>query len=168
MKIAEEGYFLCKSDEKTHLYARHDAFILVVVANRHTKEKKTTVKKQKIILYDNRVSQIFCNILVTCGTIRQLWMISPLPWSWGITLDCKMLSSHDTLRMVLARFAPLTKDESVLESMVFGLPNLTWTSTFLQLKRTFLNHLVTVLWSITPSPFAQQRFLVDFAALWVG
>ena len=39
-------------------------------------------------------------------------------------------------------------------------------SKFLQPKQNFLNHLVTVLWSTVPSPFAQQMFLVAFMAFW--
>ena len=37
---------------------------------------------------------------------------------------------------------------------------------FLQLEENFLNHLLTVLWSIARTPFTQQMFLIASVALW--
>ena len=41
-----------------------------------------------------------------------------------------------------------------------SLPELAWSSRFLQPNWNFLNHLLTVWWSTGPSPLAQQIFLV--------
>ena len=42
---------------------------------------------------------------------------------------------------------------------------LAWLLRFLPPEQNFLNHLVTVLWSIAPSPFVQQMFLFAFSVL---
>ena len=49
---------------------------------------------------------------------------------------------------------------------ICGLLDLAWPSRSLRLKRNFLNHLVTALWSDRRSPLPQQRFLVASASLW--
>ena len=63
-------------------------------------------------------------------------------WKWRTTLD-----SPDTLRVLLAKFASITS-----ESTVLGLPNIAWLSRFLQSERIFFN------WSVITSPFAQYVF----------
>ena len=42
----------------------------------------------------------------------------------------------------------------------FGLPDHAWLTRFLQAKKKFLNHLVTVLWSMSLLPFTWQMFLL--------
>ena len=51
------------------------------------------------------------------------------------------------------------------ESTVLGLSDLVWSSRLLQSERNFFNHLATVLWSTTPSPFVQLIFLSFFRCL---
>ena len=48
------------------------------------------------------------------------------------------------------------------ESMVLSLPNLAWSSRFLQ---NFLNPLVTLLWSTVPWPSAQKNVCVCFCGI---
>ena len=74
-----------------------------------------------------------------------------------VTLDCEMLNLPDTFRMLLARFASMAWS-TPSEPIVLSLPDLAWLSKFLQSKQNFSNHLVNVLWSTVPSPFAQQMF----------
>ena len=50
--------------------------------------------------------------------------------------------------------------------MLEGLPDLAWSSSFLQHEWNFLSHLVTVLWPTASLLFAQQMFLVTSTALW--
>ena len=56
-----------------------------------------------------RVKQKFSNILVMCGTIQKFGMLLPRSWRWQTTLDCEMLSSPDTLPVLLAGFAEIVK-----------------------------------------------------------
>ena len=70
-----------------------------------------------------------------------------------------MLSSPDTLHVLIARFAYMAWS-TASESTVLGLADLVRSSRFFQPVRNFLNHQVTVLWIIVPSYFAQQMFLV--------
>ena len=85
------------------------------------------------------MSQKSCNILVMWGRIQQLW------FCWGQVSDkLYWLSSPDTLWVLLTRFDSRSWSTD-LESMVLGLPDLAWSSKFLQ--QNFLKHLVTALWS---------------------
>ena len=52
-------------------------------------------RNERIIL--TRVSQKFCNILVTLGTIWQLQMLFLWSWRWRTTEKCNMASSLNTL-----------------------------------------------------------------------
>ena len=45
--------------------------------------------------------------MVKWGTIWQPWMLLPRLWKWRTTPDCEMLSSPDTLRLVLIEFSSL-------------------------------------------------------------
>ena len=62
-------------------------------------------------------------------------------------------------RMLPASMASNTASESA----VLVLPDLSWSLKFYQ--HNFLNRLLTILWSIMPSPFIQQMFGVASAAL---
>ena len=55
-----------------------------------------------------RANQKFFNILQTWGTIRQLQMLLLRSWRWRTTLDIEMLSSPDTLRVLLTGFGNCT------------------------------------------------------------
>ena len=57
------------------------------------------------------MSQKFCNILVTWCTIRQLRILLLSFWRWRTTLDSKMQSSPDTLRVLLAGFVFMPSQE---------------------------------------------------------
>ena len=73
-------------------------------------------------IYNTRTSQKFCNILVVCGSIRQLLMLLPRSCRWWTTLDSEMQSSPDTLRVILTGFASLS---TASKSTVLGLPDVT-------------------------------------------
>ena len=106
------------------------------------------------------VSQKFCNILLTCGGVQQLWMLLQMPRNW-IILACDMPNSPDTLLVLLAEFASVDWS-TALESTVFGQPDMVWAPSFLQPKQNFTNHL----WSTTAWLFMQQIFLTTFTTLW--
>ena len=99
------------------------------------------------------VSHKFCSILLTWGTIQQLRMVLPRSWKGQTTLNCKMPSLPDTLQVLLAEFTSLAQSIAS-ESTVLGLLDFAWSSWFLQPEWTFLNHLITILWS-TVSLFVQ-------------
>ena len=65
--------------------------------------------------------------------------------------------SHWTVRsrpsLILARFASWVS-KTATESIVLSLPDLVWSSRFVQSERNILNRLVTLLWSTEPSHFA--------------
>ena len=73
------------------------------------------------------------------------------------SVDCKMLILSGCYLSDL----PLLFESKVF----FSLSDIPWLSRFFEPERNFLNHLVTVLSSTAPSLFAQQIFLVAFAAL---
>ena len=91
-------------------------------------------------------SQKFCNILVTWDTIRQLRILLPMFWRWPTALA--WCSPGPTHRIYL---------KSLEHCLVINL-----SSSLLQHKQNFLNHLFTVLWSTVPSHFTQQMFLGCF------
>ena len=118
------------------------------------KKKKIKTKKTLLIKW---VNQKFCKILPTRGTIWQLWMLLKKLWRWRIELDHEMLSSPDTLQLLLAGL-PLwlgmqPKYPQFLAYLT--LPN----------QWNFFNHLVTVLWTSVLSS-CTQIFLVTLVALW--
>ena len=99
------------------------------------------------------VSQKFCNIFVTEGTIQQPsgWFLSK-SWRWWTTQV--RYQAHLILTVVLiAGFMSLSWS-TALKSTVLSLPGFAWSWIFLKFKWNFLNHLVTVLWSIVSSLLA--------------
>ena len=102
------------------------------------------------------MSQRFCNILVTWGSIQQLWMFLPRSWRWWTTLDCETKKLLYYLCVLLARFVSRAW-RTALELMVLSLLELSWSSRILHLERNFSNHLVTPL-SSAVSSFTQQTF----------
>ena len=52
-----------------------------------------------------KVTQKFCNILVTRGTIWLFLMLKRRSWRWHKTPDCEIPSSPDTLWVILNQFA---------------------------------------------------------------
>ena len=69
------------------------------------------------------------------------------------------------VRVLLTGFASLVWS-TASESTVFGLPDLAWSSRFLQPGQNFLNHLVNLQGSTVFSTFEQQIFLIASVALW--
>ena len=63
------------------------------------------------------MSQKFCNILVTSGTIRQLLMFLLGSWRWQTTQDCEIASSPDTLRELLPGFITVLKVTYLTEQL---------------------------------------------------
>ena len=106
-----------------------------------------------------RVSQKFCNILITWGTIWQLLVFLPRSWKWWTILGREMLTLPDTLQVQLAVFVFMAWS-TVSESMFLELVDFAWLLRFLQPKQNILNYLLTVLWLTALSSFAQQMFLV--------
>ena len=92
-------------------------------------------------------------------------MLLQRSWRWLTTLACEMLSSPDTLQVLLNGFTSMVWSMAS-KFTVLGQHDLAWLSRFLQLEQNFLNHLVTVLQSTAPSPFEQQMFLVASTVLW--
>ena len=86
----------------------------------------------------NRVSQLFCYILVTWGTIRTLRVFLQRLWRWRTTLDRDMQSLPDTHSVLLTRFASMSWS-TASESIILGLLDLSWSLKFLQLEQNFLN-----------------------------
>ena len=66
------------------------------------------------------------------------------------TLDCEMLSLHDTLLVVLTKFASVAWST---EAMVLGLRDFACSLRFLQPEQNFFNLLVIVLKPTVLSPF---------------
>ena len=64
----------------------------------------------------------------------------------------------DTLCVLLARFGSMDRN-TASESTIVGLPDLAGSSKFLPPKRNFLNYLVTVLRSTSPSSFRVSSWL---------
>ena len=106
----------------------------------------------KIVSF-TRVSYMFCNILQTWGTIRQLRMLLLRSWRWQTIMDCEMLSSPDNPQFLFTILASMDWS-TVSESTFFffcvfflcfvfslGLADRACSSRFLQLERNFLNHL---------------------------
>ena len=124
------------------------------------KKKKNRMKRKLIFFFYTfkytMVSQKFCNILQTQGTIKPLWILLKRSWRWQSRLDSEMSSSPDALQVLLARFAS-TDWSTTSESTILSLPYLAWSSRFKISNKS----LVIVPWS--PSA---QTFLVAFAALW--
>ena len=73
----------------------------------------------------------------------------------------KIPSSLDTRQIFFVEFASIAWS-TALKSTVFGRLDLPWSSSFLQLERNFLNHLVIVLWSTVLSTFVLQIFFSCF------
>ena len=90
---------------------------------------------------NTRVSKEFCYILMTWGTIWQLKMLLLRLWRWWMTLVWDILSSLNTFWIS----ACMTWN-MVLKSTFLGLPDLAWSSRFLQPEQNFLNYMVTILW----------------------
>ena len=86
------------------------------------------------------MSQKFCNILVTWGTIWQLQLLRL--WRGQIALDFEILCLPDTLQVQLTVFVSMVWSMTS-ESTLLGLPDLAWLLRFLQAEQNFLNHLVT-------------------------
>ena len=66
---------------------------------------------------------------------------------------------------LLIGFASMACSMAALESMVFGRPDRTWFSRFLQPERNFLIHLVSLLWSVGLSPFIQLQISLGAPAI---
>ena len=60
------------------------------------------------LYFDTRMSQKFCNYLVTWGIVRQLQMLLSRSWTEQMTLNSKISSFPDTLRVLLTVFASMT------------------------------------------------------------
>ena len=110
---------------------------------------------------NNCLSQNFCYILLTWGTIRWLRRLLSSSWRWPITLDYEMPNSPDTLRILLAGFTSMAWS-TISESTVW---DLSWSSKFRQPAQNSFNYLVTVLGSTASSAFSSQMFLIAFVAL---
>ena len=100
-----------------------------------SKRKKKEMREGKQWHY-TRMIETSLNILLTLNRIWQLWMLLLKLWRWRTTLNCKIPSSPDTLRMLLVGFAFYAS-----ESGFSCLSDLAWPSIFLQPKRTFFNYL---------------------------
>ena len=111
-----------------------------------------------------KMSQKFYIILVTWGTIQQVWMLLQRSCRWQTILDCEMASSPDILWVIFTRFTTMARN-TALESTFFGLPDLVWSSTFFQPKQNFFNRLVTVLKSTAHLPFIQQMLFGGFCSI---
>ena len=90
-----------------------------------------------------RMSQRFCNILVTRRTISKLLMLLLMLWRWRTTLNCKISNSPDTLLLLLTGFISMAWS-MVEESTFLRLPDLTLSSTFLWPEWYFFNQLVVI------------------------
>ena len=87
------------------------------------------------------MSQNICNILVMWGEIQQLRMLLEGLWGWQTHLNSEMPNSLGTPRELFAGIS--TVDWSTAsESSVLNLPDLWWSSRFLQPEQNFWNHLI--------------------------
>ena len=93
-------------------------------------------------IYNTRLSQKFCNILVMWSTNWQLQMLLPRSQKWQAMLNCEMSSMPDTLRELLTGFALMAFKP-------------TWLLRFYQSKWNFFNRVLTVLWPTVPPLIAQ-------------
>ena len=96
---------------------------------------------EKHLKFINKVTQNFCNSLVMKGTIQQVWILLPKSWNWWTTLDGETLSSPDTLLVLLTGFISMAWSTD-LKSIMLGLPDLAWSSRFLQLSKIFWTNLL--------------------------
>ena len=72
---------------------------------------------------NTRVSQNFCNILVTCRTIWQYRILLPRLWRLLTLHDCEMPYSPDTLRVLHTELASMALIPAA-EAMLLDLPDL--------------------------------------------
>ena len=79
-------------------------------------------------------------------------------WRWQLTLDCEIPSSSDTLKVLVIGFTSMAWC-TASESLDLDIPNVAWSSKFLQPEQNFLNNLVTVLWLTAPLPSAERLWL---------
>ena len=123
----------------------------------------TWLIKLAVAVHDNiyiytKLSWKFCSILVA----RDAQSSSFWRFYWSHEDDKPHRTMRCRARLILSEcYSP----DLASESAVLDLPDLTWSSRFLQPKRNILNHMVTILWSNTPSPLTQQMFLVVSTAL---
>ena len=75
-----------------------------------------------------------------------------------------MSSSLDTFLVLIGGYASMAWS-TVSEPVVLGLPDLAWSTNYLQPKWNFCNRLVAVLWSPTSSPFALQFIFASFSGI---
>ena len=87
-------------------------------------------------IVNTRVSQKFCNILVTRSTIQQLWMLFLRTRKWQTPLNY-MPSSPDILQELLIGFTSIVWSMDV-ESIVLSLPDIAWSSKDLATWSKFL------------------------------
>ena len=90
-----------------------------------------------------RVSQKFCNKRRSSAALDTFAEVVKMMRCW----TCLIFSEFVT-----------TVWSMLLESMVLGLLDLAWELKFLKSEKNVLNHLVTVMQTTGPSPFAQHVF----------
>ena len=122
------------------------------------------------------VSQKFCNILVTSGTIWLLQILLLMLWTWWSLLNCVMLSLPDTLQMLLTEFSSMAWSMSP-EYTVLDLPNLSYLSRLLETEKNFLNHPVLYWYQLCLYPLHNRYFwllqqfvclgFIAYQSLWV-
>ena len=94
-------------------------YSLFYMQHTYSSEFTRSLSTSKNSSVDTSASQKFCNILVTWGTIQQLWI---LMWTWKTTLDCEMLNSPNTLWVLLTRFASITWNMTLKSTLWIELP----------------------------------------------
>ena len=94
-----------------------------------------------IVSLNMTVSQKFWNILVTWGPIQLVQMLLLNLWRCQTILDSEILSSPDTLQVLLIRFIYIAWSK-VLESTLLGLGDLTWFVNIFLMQGKFLEPFV--------------------------
>ena len=90
---------------------------------------------------ESKVLQIFRNV-----------MLSSRSWSWRAILDYEMPNLFDTLQILLFGFALLDRSKAA-KFLVLTLPDYTWSSKFLNMRKISWIIWFTVIWSTAPTNF---------------
>ena len=72
---------------------------------------------------NTRLSQKFCNILVTWDLIWCFWILLLKLWRWQTTFDSEMLNLPDTLQVLLAELLRLLRWQITLDCEMLNSPD---------------------------------------------
>ena len=115
---------------------------------------------------DHMTASAYFHGCILCRESLIAWSrVNMQHFCWSFESDEPNWTVRCQAHLLLFRFASMVWN-TILEFMVLSRAEFAQSLRFLQPEWNFLNHLVPVLWSNTPSPLAQQIFLVVSMVLW--